>query len=97
MALRTLNVRFGLPAETIKDSSKLYPTIPTELIKSCRKSPGHLGKMPLDQQTQLIASAYVMCKATKQAMSPHFGSVVNPNGVMFGDSGFRPLNSFKTT
>ena len=97
VALKTLNTRYGLPEEAVKDASKLYPTIPTEFVKKCRKPVGYLGKLPLDQQSCLVAAAYVMCKATTQSKSRHFAAVANPSGVLFGDPGYRGLNSFKTT
>ena len=97
VALKTLNTRYGLPAEAVKDASKLYPTIPTEFVKKCRKPAGHLGKLPLDQQSCLVAAAYVMCKASNQAKSRHFSVDSNQSGVLFGDPGYRGLNSFKTT
>ena len=97
VALKTLNTRYGLPADSVKDATKLYPTIPTEFVKKCRKPAGHLGKLPLDQQSCLVAAAYVMCKATNQAKSRHFSVVQNPSGVLFGDPGYRGLNSYKTT
>ena len=97
VALSTLNTRYGIPADSVKDSTKLYPTIPSEMIKKCRKGPGHLGQLPLDQQSCLVAAAYVMSKANSQSKSRHFATNINPGGVMFGDPGFRGLNSFKTT
>lgn len=97
MALTTLNTRYGIPADSVKDTTKLYPTIPTESIKKCRKVTEHLGQLPLDQQSCLVAAAYVMSKANMQSKSRHFGTNVNPGGVMYGDPGFRGLNSFKTT
>ena len=97
VALNTLNTKYGIPADKVKDGTKLYPTIPTEAIKNCRKPAGHLGKLPLDQQSCLVAAAYVMCKATLNSKSRHFATVTNPGGVLFGDAGFRGLNSYKTT
>ena len=97
VALRTLNSKYGLPESTDFDSSKLYPTIPTKAIKSCRKGIGHLSKLPLDQQSCLVAAAYVMCKADAQTQNRHFGANINPCGILYGDAGYRGLNSFKTT
>lgn len=97
MALKTLNSKYGLPENSIIDTGKLYPTIATSAIKACKKGPGYLSKLPLDQQSCLVAAAYVMYKADGQTRNRHFGANVNPGGILFGDAGYRGLNSFKTT
>ena len=97
VAMRTLNQKFGLPLNTIRDTSNMFPTIPTEFIRSCSKKGANFKKLPLDQQSVLVATVYVMCRASRQAQNKNFGGTVNPGGVIYGDPGYRPLSSFKTT
>ena len=96
VATRSLNLRYGLPVNSVDTSDKLYPTIPTEMVRRCKKPAGHLGKLPFDQQAIMVAAAFVMYKSTLQKSGRHFGTSMNPGTLLFGDPGYRPLTSFKT-
>ena len=101
VALKQLNLEFGLPETTITDScEKLHPTIPTKHVQSCEKPLDYLSTLPLDKQAGLIASLKVMQAAHASQHNKQYQLDPNaPRGspiLRFGDNGFRGLGSFKT-
>ena len=95
--LLELNKAFGLPLGTIKDSSNLYPTIPSQHLGTCAMDRSYFGKLLIDKQAHIIALAHVMCKSKQQQTLKAFTTPVNDGDCHYGDVSYRPLNSFKTT
>ena len=94
--LRALNLQFGVPDGTIQPGRNLYPTIPSHYVGVCNKGSRHLYNLPPDQQAMLIACCVVAHRGTASKLPPaHAKTNVNA-GLQFGDSGFRPLGSFRT-
>ena len=91
-----LNKTHGLPPGTIKDSSDLYPTVPTNHIGTCRKESTYFGKLPIDKQAYFIALAFVMAKSKQQQLLKSYTTVVNDPDTHYGDANYRTLNSFRT-
>ena len=95
--LGELNKTFGLPPGTIKDASTLYPTIPSTHLTTCTMDKSYFGKLPIDKQAHLVALSFVMVKAKQQQSQKNFSTPINDGDCHYGDSNYRPLNSFKTT
>ena len=95
--LRHLNKVHGLPEGQIKGSESLFPTIPTSHIQSCTKPVGYFGSLPIDKQANYVALCYIMVKGQQQQFNRSFAITVNEGDVHYGDTGFRGLNSFRTT
>ena len=94
--LRSLNQKFGVPDGTLKLGRNMYPTLPTNFVGVCNKGSRYLYKLPLDQQAMLIACCVVSHRGTAQKIPPAHAKTYSNTGLQFGDSGFRPLGSFRT-
>ena len=101
VALKHLNLEFGLPESTITDPcDKLHPTIPTRHVRMCEKPDGHFSKLAKDKQAGLIAALHVMQHAHSSQLNKNYQ--IDPNAprgssiLHFGDNEFRGLSSFKT-
>lgn len=100
VALKRLNVEFGLPDGTLTDDSQiLHPTIPTAHVRDCEKPLGHLGTLPQEKQALLVATLSVMQHAHTAQLNKNYHIDPNaPRGAAlrrFGEDNFRALPSFK--
>ena len=93
--LRALNLKYGLPERSVVPDKNTYPTIPTSYITNCSFGSRYLYNLPLDQQSMIIACALVVARACRSKIPPPHGKAVN-SGLLFGDTGFKPLGSFRT-
>ena len=93
--LKALNLKYGLPENKVIPEKNTYPTIPSSYITNCSFGSRYLYNLPLDQQSMMIACALVVARASRSKIPPPHGKAVN-SGLLFGDSGFKPLGSFRT-
>ncbi len=61
------------------------------------KGSKYFAKQPLDRQANLVALSYVMVKGFQQQKLKAYTVNINDGDRHFGDTGFRSLNSFRTT
>ena len=94
--LRSLNLKFGVPDGTIQPGKNLYPTLPSHYVGVCNKGSRYLYQLPTDQQAMLVACCLVAHRGTAQKLPPAHAKTHVNSGLQFGDSGFRPLGSFRT-
>ena len=94
--MRSLNQKYGVPDGTLKLGRNMYPTLPTNYVGLCNKGSRYLYKLPLDQQAMLVACCIVSHRGTAQKLPPAHAKTYVNTGLQFGDSGFRPLGSFRT-
>ena len=94
--MRALNLKYGVPDGTVRLGRNMYPTLPTNYVHLCNKGSRYLYELPLDQQAMLIACCVVSHRGTVQKIPVSHSKPYMNSGIQFGDSGFRPLGSFRT-